>query len=166
MEGHIGRRLRVNAPHSRSRRGLPQRRQGGIAAIEMAMVLPVLLILLTSLLYIGRVVWHYGVARNATQDAMRYFSTVPVADMASPAEVANVKAVVNSIIASETGELNPGDYAPSTSILCDGIICDGFTVPLTISIVIRIKVSDPFFDGITEASMTITTQAGSPYIGT
>ena len=50
------------------------RRQRGIAAVELALVLPVLFILVMFPLYLGRVYWHYTAIQYAAQDAARYLS--------------------------------------------------------------------------------------------
>jgi Flp pilus assembly protein TadG len=51
--------------------GQSSTRQRGVAAVEFAILVPLLLILLTAPLYIGRVLWHYTVIHKAAHDAAR-----------------------------------------------------------------------------------------------
>lgn len=58
-------------PHFRHR---PQSRQKGVAAVEMAIVLPLLVLVFTGMIEYGRLMWHYDVLAKATRDAARFLS--------------------------------------------------------------------------------------------
>lgn len=58
-------------PHFRQR---PQSRQKGVAAVEMAIVLPLLVLVFTGMIEYGRLMWHYDVLAKATRDAARFLS--------------------------------------------------------------------------------------------
>jgi hypothetical protein len=132
---------------SRRLRSLIRRQQRGIAAIELAIILPVMLLFLTIPLFFGRVFWHYTVAQKAAHDAARYLSGVSLAQMAAPSQVGHVVAVAQAIAAAEMSDLNPGPYSPVVTIQCDGITCDGFMMPAVIRVVVRM----PMYDGIFSA---------------
>lgn len=51
----------------------------GVAAIEMAILLPLLVLIFTGMIEYGRLVWHYDALAKATRDAARY-----LADEAAP----------------------------------------------------------------------------------
>lgn len=51
------------------------RRQRGVAAVELALVLPVLLLLSLTTTEVGRAVYHYGVLTHSVRQAVRYLST-------------------------------------------------------------------------------------------
>lgn len=49
-------------------------RQKGVAAIEMAILLPLLILVFTGMIEYGRLMWHYDALAKATRDAARYLS--------------------------------------------------------------------------------------------
>lgn len=134
---------------SRRLRGQTRRHQRGIAAIELAVILPVMLLLLTIPLFFGRVFWHYTVAQKAAHDAARYLSGVSLAEMTAPAGIGHVVAVAQAIATAEMSDLNPGPYAPVVTIQCDGISCDGFIMPSTVRVVVRMPMYDGIFSSFT-----------------
>jgi Flp pilus assembly protein TadG len=125
------------------------RRQRGIAAVELALIMPVFLIMLALPLYFGRVFWHYTVAQKAAHDAARYLSTVPLADLKNPGKIAHVMAVAQDIAEAEMAELNPGPYRPNVGVLCDGYPCAGVFAPTKVTVVIQMSMADPIFADIT-----------------
>ncbi|HEX8480198.1 MAG TPA: TadE/TadG family type IV pilus assembly protein [Telluria sp.] len=143
-------------------------RQRGVAAIEFAILVPVLLILLTAPLYVGRVLWHYTVVQKAAHDAARYLSTVPEAEMRSIALAPSAAALADSIIQAELADLNTGSGPPSVTVMCNGRACSGVTAWSTVSVYIETEMRDPFFgtgyggvDGL-----VITADVQMKYIGT
>ena len=52
-----------------------RRLQRGVAAVELALVLPVLLLLIFTTTEFGRAVYHYGVLTHSVRQAVRYLST-------------------------------------------------------------------------------------------
>lgn len=59
---------------------LPSRSPGpqqGVAAIEMAILLPLLVLLFTGLIEYGRLMWHYDALAKSTRDAARYLADEP-----------------------------------------------------------------------------------------
>ena len=61
------------------------RKASGVAAIELALTLPLLVLIVTGLIEYGRLMWNYDALAKATRDAARYLSTVPAANLASEA---------------------------------------------------------------------------------
>ena len=146
------------------------RRQRGIAAVELAFILPVFLLLLAFPLYFGRVFWHYTAAQKAAQDAARYLASVPAAELKDPARASSVVAVVKDIVEAETAELNPGPYRPAVTVLCDGLTCAGFSAPSTVTVGVQVYMADVFFAGITssllgDGSMVLTADVTLSHVG-
>lgn len=129
--------------------GLARRRQRGIAAIELAVILPVVLIMLSVPLFFGRVFWHYTVAQKAAHDAARYLSGVSLAEMTAPGRIGKVIAVAQAIATAEMSDLNPGPYAPGVTIQCDGVSCFGFAPPSTVRVVVQMPIYDDIFPAFT-----------------
>ena len=140
-------------------------RQRGIAAIELAIMMPVLVLMLVMPLYLGRVFWHYTVIQNAANDAARYLSKIPAAEMANPARAPTVVAVANSIIAEELAELAPGAYGYGVLISCDGSVCLGFSRPATVRVDISALIQDIFFPGLNPLSIQLVADVSYPYQG-
>ena len=141
------------------------RRQRGIAAVELALVLPVLFILVMFPLYLGRVYWHYTAIQYAAQDAARYLSKVPVSEFQTP-RIAAMTAVASAIAAQDLAELAPG-YSPYMIALeCGGGPCTGAsTRPASVQVKIRVAMEDIFFSGRTGMDMTLTAEVTYPYVG-
>lgn len=144
--------------------------QRGVAAMELALILPILLIVLAVPLFFGRVFWHYTVAQKAAHDAARYFATVPVTQMRNPNQVGYAVEVARAITAEVTADLNPGPYPPVITVLCDGHICDGFSAPTKVNVIVRISMHDEIFPFITDAylgglGLPLTTEVTMRYAG-
>lgn len=121
-------------------------RQRGVAAVEFAVILPLLvLVLLAAPLSMGRILWHYTVAQKAAHDAARYLATVPDGEMRTPALAPLAVQVARDIAEAELADLNPGPTLPAVSILCNGINCTGAASPTTVHVNVLIEVSDPIF---------------------
>lgn len=133
----------------RRRTTATQQRQRGIAAVEFAIFLPIMLIMLALPLYFGRILWHYTAIQKSAYDAARYFSSIPRSEMKDPSKVSAARDFALSIIAAETAELNPGPYPASKLVLCDGGQCSGWTIPTTVTVEVQIYVTDIFLPGIT-----------------
>lgn len=141
------------------------RRQSGIAAVELALMFPVLLTLLMLTLFLGRAMWHYSAALNAAQDAARYLSSAPSADMKDIGQVGYVVAAAQSIVAAELAELNPGPNPPTITIACDIAQCDGYSLPATVTVVVRINMVDLYFPLAPPISIPLTASVVVPYGG-
>ncbi len=142
-----------------------RRHQRGIAALELALLLPLLLVLLSFPLYFGRVLWHYTVMQRAAQDAARYLSTIPLSEMKNPGRASAVTAVAAAIVNAEIAELRPGRYPPQLTVLCDGAICSGFNPPATVTVNISLLMDDSLFPDSTGLYLPLTADVSFPYVG-
>lgn len=140
----------------KTRRQNPFRRTQGSIAIECALILPVLLMLMTTMLLLGRIFWSYTVAEKAAHDAARFLASVPIKDMrVSTGEAAPIVSVAKQIARDELDEMKLGTIA-STTIFCYGGTpepyweeCLGFDTPLKIRVRVTVAITDPVFEQFT-----------------
>jgi|GEM_PF-755094 len=93
-----------------SSKKLSGRLQRGSIAIEMAIILPILLLVLTMPLFYARVFWYYSVAAKAAHDAARFLSTATQAEMRTLGDSgveARVATIAFWIADTETEVLKP-----------------------------------------------------------
>jgi Flp pilus assembly protein TadG len=157
----------VNRPISNAI--LTRSRERGIAAVEAAVLLPILLICLTFPVFFARYFWHYTVAQKAAQDAARYLSTVSAQEMRSKTLAKAAAAVATEIVRTEMGELSPGTDIDDPFIECGNAPC-GFkagTVPSTVRVLISFGMKDTFF-GVVDTGrygLDITADVTRHYVG-
>lgn len=145
-------------------------RHKGIAAIELAIILPVMLTILAFSVFYGRIFWHYTAAHKAAHDAARYITTVPATEFRSPTRMGFAVAVAQSIALQETADLNPGPYPPNIGVICDGLPCAGFGVPTTITVGVQLDMFDTIFglftgDVIGTDPIPVTAAVTMRYVG-
>jgi Flp pilus assembly protein TadG len=118
---------------------ITKRRQRGAAAIELAFILPILVTLLTFPFFYARCFWHYTAAQKAAQDAARYMSTVPMAEMRSK-KLAGAAQKIAEDIASRKAFDPP-------QITCDGLACGNSTgkLPNKVRAYISFGMADTMF---------------------
>jgi Flp pilus assembly protein TadG len=139
-------------------------RQRGIAAVELAITMPLLIVLLVFPLYFGRVYWQYTVFQHAAQDAARYVSNAPASEMVNPNRALDVTAVASAIVAEELAEIPIGSYKIRPLVTCDGAECAGYTRPTTVKVTIQTLVEDAFFPGQTELTLPLVVNVTSPIL--
>lgn len=121
------------------------RRQHGSAAVELAVLLPVLVAFLIFPFFFARYYWHYTVAQKAAQDAARYLSTITAQEMRSGPLSQAAAAAASEIAMAELAELNPGHASPSVSIYCDTLVCSGVgaaPLPQTVKVHVAMDMFD------------------------
>jgi Flp pilus assembly protein TadG len=97
------------------------KRQRGIVALELALVLPFVLTLLTAVLFCGRLTYHYEVASKAARDGARYLSSVAAVNMKNPAMAAQESNLALAIVQAELNAL--GANQPTVLVTCDNFPC-------------------------------------------
>jgi Flp pilus assembly protein TadG len=155
-------------PRLPSRRSAGGRRQRGSAAVEFAVLLPCLAIVLAPLILCARFMWHYTVAHKAAQDAARYMATVPIVEMRSRTLAARASAVAVDIASKELGDLAPGEELPDADVLCDTNTCGvrAGVLPRTIKVTLVFYMHDPIFKTyLGEYGLPIDVTVVTPYVG-
>ena len=143
----------------------------GSIAVEMALILPLFLILLAGPLYIARAAWFYSVGQKAAHDATRYIATATQAELRTPGggfNEARVPAIARWIAQQELGELVPLTDGIAITILCDGDVCSALT-PTRVRTGVQITLHDNLFGGLTmdylgSADMTMNSDVTMRYV--
>jgi len=123
-------------------------RQRGAAAVELALLLPIFVFLMSFPLFLGRYFWHYTAAQKAAQDAARYLSTISEQEMRDPALAPAAAALANDIVQMEIAELDTGGLRPRVAVQCGGIPCMGVTtspLPETVAVIVQMDMLDHIF---------------------
>lgn len=148
----------------------PQRRNirhrpRGIAAVEFALVLPLLILLLMLPLYFGRALWHYAAMQKAAQNGARFLASVPLVTMRDPNKVGFAKQLADDIARAHLAELNPGEIAPAVDEFCNTLSCSGQITPTTVKVGVQMTVQDILFPEYTQMSIAFTSEASLAYLG-
>ena len=128
-----------------------RRAQTGSVAVEAAIILPVLILFLAVPLFMARIFWYYSVAEKAAHDGARFMSQatrMEIQDSTGGAEPA-VAALAKAIVNAELDEIRPGLVGVTPSVLCDGLICGGLSIPSTVRVAVQIRVRDDIFGFVT-----------------
>ena len=133
------------------------RRTRGSIAVECAIILPIFILMISTMLFFGRVFWHYTVAVKAAHDATRFLAAASLREMRSTAGGSEVPivGVAMRIVRDEVEELNPGGVVGTnvacrfgtTSLYWDA--CYGIETPSKVRVRVTVAMSDPFLDGFT-----------------
>ncbi len=111
------------------------RGQDGIAAVELAFLLPVIVLLMATLLLVGQMFWHYTVLQHAVHDAARYMATLPAAEISDASKgdsaVQAARAMVRAGAAA--AGLYAAPVASQINVLCDEGSC-GMGIPATVRV--------------------------------
>lgn len=132
-------------------RGRPRRRQSGVAAVELAFLLVLLLLMAAGTFEFGRGFWYYNALAKATRDGARAMSIAPAATISSTAVGAVQTLVVN---AANGANIDPTLAAANVAVTCDGSACVDGTAPDEVRVAITGYAIDiggifPFFDPAT-----------------
>ncbi|WP_298403938.1 TadE/TadG family type IV pilus assembly protein [Janthinobacterium sp.] len=119
-----------------------RRRQDGVAAIELALILLFFMGLLPFVLLFGRALLVYTVLQKSTHDAARYLATMPLSQMAGIGAATQGVAFSRQMVVEAMAESWPTMEAARVSVDCiyadDSYSCGTYaTAPLQV----RIKLS-------------------------
>ena len=143
----------------------------GSVAVEMALILPLFLILLAGPLYMARAAWFYSVGQKAAHDATRYIATASQAELRTAGggfNEARVPAIARWIAQQELGELVPLTDGIAIMIQCDGDSCSTAT-PTRVRTSVQIALHDQLLGGLTmdylgSADMMMTSKVTMRYV--
>lgn len=141
------------------------RRQRGSVALELALVLPFVLTLLSAVVFCGRLSYHYEVANKAARDGARYLSSVAALNMKNPALAAQESNLAQAIVEAELSAL--GASQPSVVVTCDSIPCamvSGTPSEVAITVIAPVPNIFPgYLPGLLDQRLIITSRAR--YVG-
>jgi Flp pilus assembly protein TadG len=83
--------------------------QIGSVAVEFALILPIMLMLMFAMLQFGRIFWQYNVVQKATTDAARFLAAMPAIDMQNSGTAHNARAMAQQMVAdaAEAASIRP-----------------------------------------------------------
>jgi hypothetical protein len=123
------------------RRSPQRRRQGGVAAIELALIMLFFMGLLPVVLLFGRALLAYTVMQKSTHDAARYMATLPQVQMSGLASASLASAFARQMLVEGMLETWPDIQAVRITVDClytdDFYACGSFTSRV---LQVRIKV--------------------------
>jgi len=96
--------------------------QQGLAAIEMTLILPIILLLLFATAEFSRLLYQYNALTKATRDASRYLASYP-------AQTSNAEHILKFGDLTSTTEILPGLAAESTDFT---IVTNGEFITVTV----------------------------------
>ena len=117
----------------------------GAAAVEFALLLVLLLMIVSGTIEFGRTFWYYDALTKATRDSARFLSTVTVDKIGSsaktsttPANCSNYIPAANSIVycAAKTAVV-PNFVLSNVDVFCDGGACVNNTKPTNVTVKIQ-----------------------------
>lgn len=120
-----------------------RRRQRGTAAVEMAIIMPVLLSMLIGPFFLAVYFWHYSAVYKTAYSGARFLSTVSVREMNSPELSEAMEAQVQQIVDDGLSDLHPA-ARPLVDIDCDGMTC-GDGPPQEVLVRVRLRLFDDYF---------------------
>lgn len=122
--------------------------QRGIAALEMVLVPPLLMLILAGMLFLGRYFSYYTTAQKAAHDAARYLATVSQREMKTQSAfggLAPVARLAETIGLQETAGLHPGPGVVIVTIECAPLACAGIILPTKVRVMVQMQVTDELF---------------------
>ncbi|MFL6671778.1 MAG: TadE/TadG family type IV pilus assembly protein [Massilia sp.] len=146
--------------------------QRGTAAVEFAIILPLMVMILAVPLFFARYFWYYEVIQKAATDSARLLSSSSQVELGSfnadLSEVAVAK-LARSIVTAETAEISTGT-AIHVEVRCGSLDCIGDGVPQTVRVAIRMRIYDTFFGGLTDefggnVGLWVRADVTMPYVG-
>lgn len=154
--------------------GEDRRSQRGAVAVEFAIILPAMVLMIAFTLLFGRIFWHYTVAQKAAHDAAVILASASRLEIGTKTPTFSVVEIANlakAIATEEVAELNPGFGRPYIEVFCDDGACLGETVPNQVRILIRMNMTDIFLGGFTDAvldsdGLILRADVRVPYVGT
>lgn len=144
-------------------------RQRGAAAVELAIILPIMILMLVFFTFFARYFWHYTVAQKAAYDSARYLSTISEQEMREPTLATAARDIAEDIVLEEIAELRPNDSAlPEVNIVCGDIPCRGvrgFALPPTVSVNVNMDMHDFLGLDLGRYGLGINVTARVRYVG-
>ena len=130
------------------------RREGGVAAIELALILLFFMALLPFVLLFGRALLVYTALQKSAHDAARYMATMPLPQMGSIGTANQGAALARQMVVEAMAESWPDMEAARVNVDCvyadDSYGCGSYaTAPLQVRIKVTVDMPVDFLPELT-----------------
>lgn len=124
------------------------------------MLLTATMVLLPALVLFARVFYQYSIIKQASQDAVSYMATLPMAAMIDNQAAGTAVVLAQSMVSLAAAESKMLGASPLTQaiITCDGQACGGGAVPTSIQSTVTLQVGDLGMNGYTGQWTNINTR--------
>lgn len=111
--------------------------QRGVAAIELAIGMVMILLITAGIVEFGRAFWYYNALDKATRDAARYLSAVPVVEMTDSAPAAAAITTAKNMVVAAVNDANvsPNITTANVVVSCDAA-CGDDVKPVSVTVTI------------------------------
>ena len=128
---------------------LSRPRQRGAVAVEMAILVVVMFLIMAGIVEFSRAFWYYNAIDKASRDAARFMSSVPSVEIldSTKTTAAVAKAKELALITANGANVSPTIVAADIDILCDAAACSGTkptNVTATVTLVLNLGSIFPF----------------------
>ncbi|MGB9150883.1 MAG: TadE/TadG family type IV pilus assembly protein [Burkholderiales bacterium] len=116
------------------------RSQRGAAAVELAIILPLIMMMLAGITEFSRAFWYYNALDKATRDAARYLSALPTAEMATTSTRTSRFATARNLVAAAASDpdsgaqVRPAITPANVEVSCEPTSCIS-PISITVNIV-------------------------------
>lgn len=149
-----------------------RRTERGSVAVETAIILPVLLLFLAAPLFFARIFWYYSVAEKAAHDGARFLSQATKLEMqaSTAGSEPGVAVLARAIANAEVDDIRTQLAGTAAASQCDGIPCNGLSIPSIVRVVVQIRVRDDILGLLTneyygEDGLLLTADVTMRYAG-
>lgn len=138
--------------------------------MELAVIMPILIMLLAFPVFFGRLYMHYTVIQKAAHSAAVYYAGVAASDLNTQARAFEVEKVAIGLINDQIAQLRPGNNTvPFYQLRCDDGPC-GWATPTNITVHIRLTMYDDIFNNFTwligiSDGIDLESEVTIPYVG-
>jgi cbb3-type cytochrome oxidase subunit 3 len=144
----------------------------GSVAVEMAFILPVLVMLLTLMVFFARIFWVYSAAQKATHDAARFLSTATQAEIRTGGGAFNearYPAVARWIAQQELMDIAPWAEGITILPLCNSLPCNA-NRPETVRVSVEVSLRNDIFPDLIalylgNSNIVLNSKVVLPYAG-
>jgi hypothetical protein len=114
--------------------------------------MPLLILFLAVPLFLARIFWYYSVAEKAAHDGARFLSQTSRLEIQASTGGAEpaVAALARAIAEAELDEIRPGLVGAAPAAQCDGLPCNGLSIPTMVRVAVQIRVRDDMFGFVTD----------------
>lgn len=124
-------------------------RQGGMALVELALILLFGTVLIPAVLLLGRLFWQYGVLQSAVHDAARYLATLPAAEMSNSAQAYAAQGHAQQMVVDGAQAAGMGAAVGpwAVTVQCGSFNCGAGGAVLPASVTVNVQVEVALFSG-------------------